>query len=275
MTSNDKINDFKMMIHEEVSKLQQNGSFVNPKPCKKQTIQFHLLTMFILYTQDMSCTSNSDNDSDSSSQIENDDFKIVSNFKTVKNMTSNILTQAATFIYEAKIDFTEAKLSKQNSNLNSKTAFNLQQTAEKLMKGLIIMNNSSLLYKTNLAYSHNLCVLAKNVGYDFKSLCFSIANNLEALGKSSTYKQLLAVRARYPNTGPDTIDCTTLPYLAFKNCDFVHLFDLIQKLFNKTLYYLAISSKSKILDIGKNNLIYKFDSLHNIELQSKNENKYF
>lgn len=269
MTSNDKINDFKMMINEEVSKLQKTGSFVNPKPCKDQYIQFHILTMFILYTQDMSCTSDSDSDSS-----RNDDFKIVSSFKTVRNMTSNILTQAATFIYEAKIDFIEAKLSRQNSNLNSKTAFNLQQTTEKLMKGLIIINKSCLLYKNNLAYSHNLCFLANNVGYDFKSLCFLIAKKLETLGTSSNYKQLLAVRARYPNTGPDTIDCTTMPYLAFKNCNFDEVFDLIQKLFNKTLYYLDISSKSKILDIGKNNLLFNFDSLHNIELQTKKENKY-
>ena len=68
-----------------------------------------------------------------------------------------------------------ATLSKQSSILNSKTAFNLQQTAEKLMKGLIILNNLSLFYKTNLAHSHNLFVLAKNVSYDFKSLCFAIA----------------------------------------------------------------------------------------------------
>ena len=46
------------------------------------------------------------------------------------------------------------------------------------MKGLIILNNSSLFYKTNLAHSHNLFVLAKNVSYDFKSLCFAIAKKI-------------------------------------------------------------------------------------------------
>ena len=278
-----------MMINEEISKLHKNGSFVNPKPCKKQNIQFYILTMFIFYTQNMSCTIDSDSDSDSDSnsgsdsdndksyiQTKNDDFQIVSNFKTVRNITSNILTQAASFIYEAKIDFTQAKLSKKNSNLNSKTAFSLQQTAEKLMKGLIILNNSSLLYKTNLSYSHNLYFLANNVGYDFKSLCCIIAKKLETLGTlSSTYKQSLAVRARYAHTVQDTIDCTTLPYIQFKNCNFDDVFKIIDKLLNSTLCYLSFSSKSKTLEIGINNLIFNFDNNHKIQIQTKNENKIF
>ena len=116
--------------------------------------------MFIFYTQSLSCTNNSDfsfiktktNNSSSFVKTNNsksffvksknhDDFQTVSNCKSIRNVSSDILTQAAGFIYQAKIDFMAATLSKQSSILNSKTAFNLQQTAEKLMKGLIILNN--------------------------------------------------------------------------------------------------------------------------------------
>ena len=141
-------------------------------------------------------------------------------------------------------------------------AFNLQQTAEKLMKGLIILNNLSLFYKTNLAHSHNLFVLAKNVSYDFKSLCFAIAKKIEALGTSSNYRQLVAIRSRYHKTVNDTIDCTTIPYLSFQNCDFIDIFETMEKLYFKTVNFLNLSTNSNNIHLGINNLVFQFEKFN-------------
>ena len=287
MASDKKINDFKTMINDEISKLQKNGSFINVQSCKEDYIKFHLISMFIFYTQSLSCTNNSDfsfiktKTSNSSSFVKtnnsksffvksknHDDFQTVSNCKSIRNVSSDILTQSAGFIYQAKIDFMAATLSKQSSILNSKTAFNLQQTAEKLMKGLIILNNSSLFYKTNLAHSHNLFVLAKNVSYDFKSLCFAIAKKIEALGTSSNYRQLVAIRSRYHKTVNDTIDCTTIPYLSFQNCDFIDIFETMEKLYFKTVNFLNLSTNSNNIHLGINNLVFQFEKF-NIKLKTE------
>ena len=278
-----QIKNFQLMISEEMLKLQKNGSFVNPKLCNHHGIQFHLLSAFRIYTQNIiDSDTDGDSDSDNSCQsIEKEqpkivDFETATTFKSLKNLSSNTLTQAATLIFQAKVDFKTAKLTKQNTNLNSSTAFFLQQTVEKLMKSLIILNNPSS-YKNKLVHTHNLFILAHNVSYDFKSLCFFAANKLEKLGATPNYKyKLLAVRSRYPNhydedNNDSFLDCTTLPYLAFKNCDFSCAFEIVKKLLIRTQYYLESSRKSKILCLNINNLVYNFDSLHKILLETTKE----
>lgn len=283
-----QIKNFQLMINEEVLNLQKNGSFVNPKLCNQHGMQFHILSLFMIYTKNMiNNDSYGDSDSDNSCQsIEKqqfsirkiNDFQIASTFKSLKNLSSITLTQAATLLFQAKVDFKTAKLTKQYTNLNSNTAFFLQQTVEKLMKSLIILNDPSS-YKNKLVHSHNLFILANNVSNDFKSLCFFVANTLEKLGATPQYKyKVLAVRSRYPKHYDEAnndifLDCTTLPYLAFKNCDFDCAFEIVQKLLIRTLYYLDMSRKSKLLYLNINNLVYNFDSLHDILLETKTEKK--
>ena len=188
------------------------------------------------------------------------------------------LTQSTSLIYQAKNDFECAKFLSTKKQFNCHTAFFLQQSAEKAMKGLIIANNYRK-YGFNTTRTHHLLTLASEVGNEFKSICFRVANELNSLGDRSFYPDcLLALRARYQkilsmsNYDTDKLDSQTIPQIAFSEAHFESSIDLLNLLLSKCYNFLKHMYKGLPFPLIIQNYMIKFNTYNELILE-KNQNQ--
>ena len=140
----------------------------------------------------------------------------------------SVVTQAASLICQAEEDFVCANELLQHDTFKAQKSLLLQQASEKCIKGIAILHLTRGV--AALPKTHDLVLLSSTLSTEmcglrcrkeFEDTSLACASELESLGNvfdSMQWRTPLCIRARYPFDKDGPVDTTTLPLLAFKEC---------------------------------------------------------